>query len=234
MKQNEKVFAVIPAGGMGLRMGKKIQKQFLSLGRKPILVHTILCFENCSAIDGIVIAVPEQSIGTVQQMIVRWNLKKVLGVVVGGEYRQDSVYNALMFLSLDSKDIVLIHDGVRPFIRQSKILEVIRAVRLHKAAVISVTPKDTLRMMKTNGFFAETLDRNKIQFIQTPQGFQASLITEAHRQAKKQGYYATDDAALLEKMGFPAYRIEGSYDNMKITTQGDLDIARLILKRWKP
>jgi 2-C-methyl-D-erythritol 4-phosphate cytidylyltransferase len=154
-------------------------------------------------------------------------------VTVGGEKRQDSVYNALRRLSINPSDIVMVHDGVRPFIESKRVSHLIRACKDHEAAVLAVQPKDTIRRSRGGEFFDQTLDRNALWLVQTPQAFRGSLLMKAFKKAKVDKFYGTDEAVLVERIGVKAKIVEGSYDNIKITTQEDIELGQLILDRWR-
>jgi 2-C-methyl-D-erythritol 4-phosphate cytidylyltransferase len=232
-RSRPKVFIVVPAAGAGTRIGGVVKKQFLLLNDRPILVHTLQRFEHCPDVDEIAVAVPEQSIAEVESLLSHYRLHKVSKVTVGGERRQDSVFNVLKRLPLKVSDIVLVHDGVRPFIESKRISHLIRACKEHGAAVLAVQPKDTIRRSAGGEFFDQTLDRTALWLVQTPQAFRASILIKAFERAKKEKYYSTDEAALVERIGLKARIVEGSYDNIKITTHEDVELGRLILERWK-
>ncbi|MBI4428450.1 MAG: 2-C-methyl-D-erythritol 4-phosphate cytidylyltransferase [Ignavibacteriales bacterium] len=232
-RSRSKVFAIIPAAGSGTRLGAEVRKQFLPLQGKPVLIHTLRQFEFCPDIDEVAVAVPESSIVEMERLVSEHRLHKVSKVLVGGERRQDSVSRVLGRLVLKDSDIVLVHDGVRPFITPKKISQVIKACRSHDAAVLAVQPKDTIRRSNGGGFFDKTLDRTALWLVQTPQAFKASLLKKAFDKARKEKFYSTDEAALVERCGVRIKIVEGSYDNIKITTQEDLDLGMLILERWK-
>jgi 2-C-methyl-D-erythritol 4-phosphate cytidylyltransferase len=196
-------------------------------------VHTLQRFEHCPDIDEIAVAVPEQSIAEMESLISRYRLHKVSMVTVGGEKRQDSVFNALRRFTFKPTDIVLVHDGVRPFIESKRISHLIRTCKEHEAAVLAVQPKDTIRRSRGGDFFDQTLDRNALWLVQTPQAFRASLLMKAFKQARHDRFYGTDESGLMERIGVRVKIVEGSYDNIKITTPEDVDLGRLILERWK-
>jgi 2-C-methyl-D-erythritol 4-phosphate cytidylyltransferase len=179
------------------------------------------------------VAVPEPSIAEMETLLSHYRLHKVSKITVGGEKRQDSVYNVLKRLPLRPPDIVLVHDGVRPFVESKRISHLVRACKEYDAAVLAVQPKDTIRRSAGGEFFDQTLDRNALWLVQTPQAFKAALLLKAFEKAKKEKFYSTDEAGLLEHMGVKARIVEGSYDNIKITTQEDLELGRLILERWR-
>ena len=146
--------------------------------------------------------------------------------------RQDSVRNVLNRLVLKDSDIVLVHDGVRPFIETKRITHLLKVCKEYDAAVLAVQPKDTIRRSTGGGFFDQTLDRTALWLIQTPQAFRAKLLVKAFEKAKKDKFYSTDEAALVERLGVKARIVEGNYDNIKITTPEDLELGTLILDRW--
>ncbi len=147
-------------------------------------MHTLQRFEHCPDVDEIAVAVPEQSIAEMESMISHHRLHKVSMVTVGGEKRQDSVYNALRRLTIKASDIVLVHDGVRPFVESKRISHLIRACKEHGAAVLAVQPKDTIRRSRGGEFFDQTLDRNALWLVQTPQAFRASILLKAFKEAQ--------------------------------------------------
>lgn len=232
-KTRPKTFAIVPAAGSGKRLGGSVKKQFLVLRDKPIIVHTLQRFEHCTDIDEIAVAVPEQSIAEMESLISRYRLHKVSMVTVGGEKRQDSVFNALRRFTFKPADIVLVHDGVRPFIESKRIAHLIRACKEYEAAVLAVQPKDTIRRSRGGEYFDQTLDRNALWLVQTPQAFKAAVLMKAFKHAKQDHFYGTDESGLVERIGVKVKIVEGSYDNIKITTQEDIDLGGLILERWK-
>jgi 2-C-methyl-D-erythritol 4-phosphate cytidylyltransferase len=232
MTQRPKVHAVLPAAGLGSRLGGATPKQFLLLGEKPVLVHTLQRFEQSADVDEIGLAVPEDFVAEVEQLVARYRLHKVSKVVIGGERRQDSVYNVLKRIQFRPPDLVLVHDAVRPFIHPKKITELIAVCKDYDAAVLAVQPKDTMRRSNGGGVFDQTLDRSALWSIQTPQAFKASLLMKAFEKAIKDRFVSTDEAALVERVGVKARIVQGSYDNIKITTKDDLELGELILKRW--
>jgi len=232
-KTRPKVFAIIPAAGSGKRLGGSVKKQFLLLRDKPIIVHTLQRFEHCPDVDEIAVAVPEQSIAEMESLISRYRLHKVSMITVGGEKRQDSVYNVLRRFTFKPTDIVLVHDGVRPFIESKRISHLIRSSKESGAAVLAVQPKDTIRRSRGGEYFDQILDRNALWLVQTPQAFLASILMKAFKQAKLDRFYSTDESGLVERIGVKTRIVEGSYDNIKITTEEDIDLGRLILERWR-
>lgn len=210
--------------------GEKVSKQYLPLGGRPILVHTLLAFEECPSVGEIILTVGEEEIDYCQLAVVkRFSLRKVKEIVPGGERRQDSVHNALKKVR-EGCHIILVHDSVRPFITRKIIQRTIEGAGIHKAVATAIPVTDTIKEGNGQGLVERTLDRDRLWSIQTPQGFECGLIKEAYSRAYEEGFYGTDDASLVEKMGHPVKVIEGSHENIKITTPEDLIIAEAILR----
>ena len=224
-----KVAAIIPAAGTGSRMGSAVHKQYLRIGRHPILAHTLSAFEVCDLIDSIIVVVHEDYVETCWQKIVKRNhISKVSKIVVGGEERQDSVFEGLEAVDYDT-GIVCIHDGVRPFITPSKISESVLLCSHWDAVVVAVPVKDTIKSAQ-NGLVKRTLDRKNLWTVQTPQTFDYQLIYTAYQRAMEDEFYSTDESALVERLGHRVKILEGSCDNIKITSPVDLSIAKMIFK----
>lgn len=229
------VEVMIPAGGAGKRMGGP-SKQYLLLGGIHMLAHTLRVFQGMEDVSRIVLAVPLGDIRFVRDAIVqRYGFSKVSDVVPGGRERQDSVRNGLRVLGQGGipNDLVIIHDAVRPFITENLVSRAIRACRSHDAVVLGIPVKDTMKEATEKGFVRATLERKGLWMIQTPQVFRKGLILEAYRKADEEGFRGTDDASLVESMGVPVRIIQGSYENIKITTQEDLEYAEYLIARRK-
>ena len=233
-----KAVAIIAAGGVGKRIlgdhatgGEgNLPKQFLVLGDKPILAHTIDKFERCELIDEIILIVPGDYLGYCSQAIVdKYSFKKIKRIVCGGKERQDSVYLGLKACS-NNTDIVAIHDGVRPFISPEKISESIKLCQQKKAVILAVPLKDTIKRVE-GGSVVTTLDRKKVWLVQTPQVFEYRLILDAYEKAKEDSFSGTDDSVLAERLGHEVAVLEGEYENIKITTAEDLAIAERSLNK---
>ncbi len=232
MKRRPKVMAIVVAAGSGSRFGGDLPKQFLVLRNQPLVIHAVRRFENTEEVDEIVVVVPEAFIAETEELVRRFRLHKVGAVVAGGARRQDSVANGIRALSPRASDLVLVHDGVRPFVDAQQIRDVIVQCRKHKAAVLAVQPKDTVRRSSGGLVFDRTLDRTALWLIQTPQAFTAGLLKKGLALAEKRHLTVTDEAALVERLGVKARIVRGSYDNIKVTTKEDLELARLIDERW--
>jgi 2-C-methyl-D-erythritol 4-phosphate cytidylyltransferase len=213
-------------------MGAPVSKQFLSLHGKPILVYTLERFQLCTAVDEIIIAAQQATHAQIEFLVSEFKISKVSHVVEGGRRRQDSVSGALRHIN-PKADIVVIHDGVRPFIQQKVILESIEKAKAFSAAVVAVRVKDTVKIGNEEGRFERTLDRSLLWTAQTPQTFQKQILLDAYEKAKRENIEATDDASLVELLNVHPAIVQGSFDNIKITTPDDLDFANLIARRFK-
>ena len=221
--------AVIVAAGKGKRMGTDISKQFLPLCGKEILTHTVEKFEKAQNIRDIVLVTGMDSLQDVKDMVQEYGWRKVVSVVVGGKERQDSVWNGLLAVSEDT-EIVLIHDGVRPFVTEEILDRSIETALDMGGCVAGAPAKDTIKVCNSENIAIDTPDRNTLWQIQTPQTFRKDLILKAYAQAKADGFIGTDDASLAEYCGYPVKVIMGSYRNIKITTKEDLLIGEAFLK----
>jgi 2-C-methyl-D-erythritol 4-phosphate cytidylyltransferase len=225
-----KTIAVIVAGGSGKRMGHDHSKQYLMLGGIPIIVHTLRAFEKASLVHDIVLVVPGHDIDYVKFSIVeQYSVSKVAHIVAGGDKRQDSVRNGLKAVSDDCR-VVVIHDGVRPFVSEKLINISVQKALETGAVTIGVPVKDTVKSVTDDGIIRETLDRQELWLTQTPQAFTREIIQEAYRRAYEDSFYGTDEAALVERMNVPVVMVNGSYENIKITTPEDLALGEFILK----
>lgn len=222
------VSAIILAGGKGKRMGSDISKQFILINDKPILYYTIKNFLDCEFIDKIVLVLPEDEINYCKNEILNKYSLSVDKIVQGGKERQDSVYNALK--SIENTDIVLIHDGARPFVSKKTIKDGIDKALKYGAAAPGVMPKDTIKVKNEHSFSKETLKRDELVAIQTPQVFNYSMIMECHEKVKKDNLIVTDDTMVVEHYGNKVYLYEGEYTNIKITTPEDLIMAEYLLR----
>lgn len=214
-----KIGAVIVAAGSGRRMGADIPKQFLLLNDKPIIWHTVKKFDSCVGIDEIVVVTGKDDIGLCRDILV--GIKKLKCVVAGGDERQNSVVCGLDALSEDT-ELVLIHDGVRPFIKNDDIERVIDEVKRWGACVMAVKSKDTVKIADGEGFVEGTPDRSRLWNAQTPQVFKKKVIRAAYEKAFKEGLVLTDDSMAAELAGVKVKLVEGGYYNIKITTPEDL------------
>ncbi len=230
MKKSDElsISAVIVAAGKGRRMNSEINKMYMEIYRKPVLARTVQVFQDCDFINEIILVVGSHEIVYCKQNIVDfYEFDKVKTLVCGGEERQNSVYNGICEADKNC-DIILIHDGARPFVKEDNIIDSINAACEYGAASVAVPVKDTIKIADMEGFAAETLDRSRLWSIQTPQAFKYRLICEAHAKAGDDGFIGTDDAVLVERLGYRLKLVMGSYDNIKITTKEDLALARAL------
>lgn len=220
-----RVAALIPAAGAGQRMGGTIPKPYLSLGGREILARTLEVFETCVAVHEVwVIASAEQQVHCRQRIVEHYGFGKVQGVVTGGDERQASVWHGLQQLGPEV-DLVLIHDGVRPFVNHAMIEGALAGAAQHGAAIAAVPLKDTIKRVSLQGQVEATMPREHLWRIQTPQAFRRQLLQQAFEHAWQQQLVATDEAGLIEAYGHPVYVVQGSEQNVKITTPDDLALC---------
>ncbi|MFQ5442816.1 MAG: 2-C-methyl-D-erythritol 4-phosphate cytidylyltransferase [Thermodesulfobacteriota bacterium] len=228
-KKIPRSIAIIPSAGMGKRMGTK-KKVFLPLLERPILAHTVAAFENSPFIDSIIIAVPEDQLEYSNEEIVkRYGFKKVLAVVAGATERQGSVLNALKRVP-EGFEITAVHDGARPLVTARVIEDIVTGAARSGAAIPVVKIKDTVKEV-SGGRVKRTLDRELLRAVQTPQAFKTDILIKAFERAAGDGYKGTDESSLVERTGVIVTTVEGSNENIKITTPEDLLIAESILRR---
>lgn len=216
-------YAIVPAGGHGVRMGSRRPKQYLRLGRAPILVATLRALARARSLAGIVVAVPATHVAATRRLLARARVPKILDVVAGGTDRQESVWRALQRVPEDAR-FVLVHDAVRPFVT-ADLVERVRAAAAHGAATCGMPVRETVKRV-TDGAVAATVERQGLWLTQTPQAFARDLLWEAHDKARRDGFAGTDDAVLVERLGMPVAMVPGLAQNLKITTPEDLRTAR--------
>ncbi len=222
---------VIAAAGQGSRMGTKTNKQFILLNHQPVITYSLDFFEKQDAVDEIVVVTSAKELDFCRNEIIAGNrYQKVSAVLAGGQQRQDSVWVALQYLGKDT-DYVAVHDGARPLLSADVLNRLLEAAEDWGAAIPGVPSRDTVKMINKDSFVRQTLDRNVIYSIQTPQVFKFKELYTAYKYAEEEGFHATDDAALFEKYIGQVKVVEGDYDNIKITTPLDLIIAQTLLTR---
>ena len=224
--------AIVLAAGQGKRMNSKVQKQFLLIKGKPVLYYSLSCFQNSREIEEIIVVTGKESINFCKQEIIEaYGFSKVKAVIPGGKERYDSVYAGLC--ACEDSDYVFIHDGARPFLSNDMIRRGKEAVLDCGACVIGMPSKDTIKIADENGMVESTPSRNKVWNIQTPQIFSYTAIREAHEKARQQNMAdITDDAMVIERFGNMKIKlVEGSYENIKITTPEDIVVAEKILEK---
>lgn len=223
------ISAIILAGGKGKRMNSSISKQFIEIKGKPIIYYTIKKFNDNKKIDNIVVVLSQEEIEYFKENILnKYNLK-VDKIVIGGAERQDSVYNGLKSLENSGTDIVLIHDGARPFISDRIIDDGIEYATIYGACAPGVMPKDTIKIKGKSNFSIDTPNRETLVAIQTPQVFKFREILECHKKVKIDKVVVTDDTMVVERCGNKVYLYEGEYTNIKVTTPEDLILGEKLI-----
>ena len=222
--------AIIPASGLGRRLGSHLDKAFVSIAGQPLLAHTLNAFQECPDVDEIVVVVQGERVPEAEALVRERGFSKVSSVTPGGDTRQDSVRNGLARIAPDC-EIVAIHDGARPLVTREIISSTIEAARSDRAVIAAVPVIDTVKTAPDGRFISSTLDREKLYAVQTPQTFARDVIESAYERAYADHYVGTDDASLVERLGIPVRIVEGSYENIKITTPTDILIAEAIMAR---
>lgn len=230
-----KVAVILPAAGLGTRMGRTSpekagtsRKQFMLLDGSPILLHTIRKFVSCALVSEIVVALRSEDKAWVNEMLTAEALPKPVRLVEGGDTRQQSVENALTTLSPDT-DLVSVHDAVRPFIDPAIIDKVIREAADSGAAIVGIVPVDTIKQVRRNKI-RTTLPRERLVLAQTPQVFRFELLQRAFAMAREDGFIGTDESSLVERLDqVEVSVVPGTDRNIKITKPSDMDLARLFL-----
>jgi len=221
--------AIIVAAGQGVRMGADQRKQFLNLSGQPILMRTLQTFDACEAVGHIVLVLPTDEIAFCRENIVDpVGMTTETSMVAGGTRRQDSVLNGLASIQAE-KGIVLIHDGVRPLLSTELIQACVDGAKKWGACIPAVAPVDTPKQVDGDNVITQTIPRDHLRLAQTPQAFELRIIREAHQAAQHNGWQATDDASLVERLGLDVHVIPGMQENLKITTPADLAVAEAYL-----
>jgi 2-C-methyl-D-erythritol 4-phosphate cytidylyltransferase len=229
-----KIVAILPAAGLGTRMGAGAPKQFLELDGVPILILTLRRIAACRLVTNIIVATRSDEIPRMESLIANEKLTQSVKVVKGGDTRQESVAQALITVSEDA-DFILVHDAVRPFVTVDQITRVIEEARRCKAAILGIPAMDTVKEVKRASLpedvalITATVPRERVVLAQTPQVFDAKLLKEAFALAAADGVNASDESGLIEKLGHDVHVVLGSERNIKITKPADMDLARFYL-----
>jgi 2-C-methyl-D-erythritol 4-phosphate cytidylyltransferase len=228
------IAAILPAAGLGTRMGADTPKQFLELDGVPIVILSLRCIAACPLITHIIVATRADELERLSARIKQENFRQPVQVVAGGESRQSSVSLALQHIPADT-EIVVVHDAVRPFVKVEHIIRVIEEARRRKAAILGIPAMDTVKEVKRASLPEDvaliigTIPRERIVLAQTPQVFETQLIREAFARAEADGVTASDEAGLVERLGYDVHVVHGSESNIKITKPADMDLARFYL-----
>jgi 2-C-methyl-D-erythritol 4-phosphate cytidylyltransferase len=221
---------IIPAAGQGKRMQAGKNKQFILLGTLPVIIHTLAVFEQDEDCSEIILVINENETETFKMLLKDHHIQKVKQLVQGGEERQHSVYNGLRRIVDSYTELVLVHDGARPFITIEKIRLLVKEASQTGAAILAVPVKDTIKRV-VKGLVDETVERSSLWAVQTPQAFRVQVLIDAYEEAFKTGFVGTDDASLVEQLDRPVSVVTGEYDNIKLTTPEDLIYGESILKK---
>jgi 2-C-methyl-D-erythritol 4-phosphate cytidylyltransferase len=231
-----RVTAILPAAGLGTRMGADTPKQFLMLDGVPVLLFTLRRLAACPAITDFVIATRAEEIDSVKAGIKAENLGRSFSVVRGGDTRQDSVANALTEVPSET-DLILVHDAVRPLVTLGQIERVIAEAAACDAAILGIPAMDTVKEVKRASLptdvalITATIPRERVVLAQTPQVFRASVLLEAFGRARQDEVTASDEAGLVERLGRDVHVVVGSERNLKITRPGDMELAEFYLRQ---
>jgi 2-C-methyl-D-erythritol 4-phosphate cytidylyltransferase len=231
-----RIAAILPAAGLGTRMGAETPKQFLELDGTPIVIHSVRRIASCPLVTDIIVATRADVVESLQDRIQSERFMQAVRVVRGGDSRQDSVALALNEVSNDT-EIVLVHDAVRPFVTREQIARVIEEARRCHAAILGIPAMDTVKEVKRASLPEDvaliigTIPRERVVLAQTPQAFSTKLIKEAFARAHADGVNASDEAGLVERMGHDVHVVLGSERNIKITKPADMDLARFYLEQ---
>ena len=224
------VHVLVPAAGSGSRIGGDTKKQYLDLGEQPVLVQTLSRLAGLPQVTAIHLIVPGDDVAFCrEEMVEQHRLEKVGEIIEGGDERQDSVRNGIEGCGAEDNDVILVHDGVRPFFPKEQIGPLVQMASVEGAALLAIPAQDTIKEV-FDGRVRSTLERSLLWQVQTPQAFRCERIREAHRRAHEAGYVGTDDASLIEWCGWPVAVLAGHPHNFKITTPADLVLARALLE----
>lgn len=231
-----RTIAIVPAAGIGRRFGSSQKKTFVDCSGVPLLIHTLKMLDSVKSIAEIIPVIGKEDIGRAHKLIQTYHINKVKRIAIGGKERQDSVYNALCLIGSEmaDKDLVLIHDGVRPFVAAELIKKLLSEIQGNKSidgVIPGIPVKDTIKEAGDNGIVLSTKKREKLRAVQTPQAFRYGALRKAYDRAQKKGFYATDDAALVEKTGGKVKIIPGHPYNIKVTTPEDMVMVEYLIKK---
>ncbi len=231
-----RIAAILPAAGLGTRMGAETPKQFLELGGTPIVLHSVRRIASCPLVTDIIVATRADVVASLEERIRGERYTQTVRVVRGGDSRQESVALALQEVSNDT-EIVLVHDAVRPFVTPEQITRVIEEARRCQAAILGIPAMDTVKEVKRASLPEDvaliigTIPRERVVLAQTPQAFSTKLLKEAFARAQADGVTASDEAGLVERLGHDVHVVLGSERNIKITKPADMDLARFYLEQ---
>ena len=228
-RRNMKISAIVPAAGAGERMGASVRKQFLLLQGQPIFLYTIRRLAASPLIGEIVLAAPRGDLEQVADMVAGAGLGLPVKIAPGGSARQESVASGMGYTD-PSAELILVHDGVRPFVSAELVAKVAAAAEKTGAAVAGCRARDTLKRSR-DGRLGETIPRDDAVHIQTPQCFRRAILIQALEAAEREGFSATDESSLVQRLGMDVAVVEAPFWNIKITTAEDMVLAEALAKR---
>ena len=225
-----KIYAIIPSGGSGKRLGSNLPKQYLKFNNKELIAYTLDTFQNNILVDEIIISAQHEYFALIENIKSRFGLSKISKIVAGGKERQDSVFNAVKSIDANDDDLIVVHDAARPLLTDDILTETINFAKVNKTAVTAIDAKDTLVKSKSN-VITNYLNRSEIRYIQTPQIFSFDIFKKAMQKAEAENFYGTDESMLVKNAGYTVKLVNGSSLNFKITNKSDLDLFQLIVSR---
>ncbi|MCA1591387.1 MAG: 2-C-methyl-D-erythritol 4-phosphate cytidylyltransferase [Acidobacteria bacterium] len=221
--------AIIAAAGQGTRLGGGRAKQFREISGTPIIIHTLMRFEQCATIKEVIVVVPAECAAEVATLTGKYGLRKVARVVRGGSTRTESIWRGLQAVRAATAGVVAVHDGVRPFVTPEEIDRTVREAEATGAAILAAPVVDTIKEVE-GGHVARTLERARLWHAQTPQCFRYELLRRAYELALAEQLEATDDSALVERLGATVSVVKGDARNIKITAPRDIALAEVIVQ----
>lgn len=229
-----RIAAILPAAGLGTRMGADMPKQFLELDGVPIFIHSLRKIASCDFVTDIIVATRADELARMEERVRAEKFQQTVRVVRGGDTRQESVAQALRGVPPDT-EIVLVHDAVRPFVTREQVARVVEEARKCQAAILGIPAMDTVKEVKRGSLpedvalISATIQRERVVLAQTPQAFSTNLLKEAFARAEADGMSASDEAGLVERLGHEVHVVLGSERNIKITRPADMDLAKFYL-----
>ena len=224
-----KTFAIIPAGGKGIRSGSAAPKQYLKFGGKELIAYTLDVFQKNKLVDEIIVSSESTYFTLLWAIKEKYKITKAKQIVEGGKERQDSVYNALKSLNAEENDLVIVHDAARPLLPSGILTEAIKTAKVKGNALVCVKVSDTL--VKADEVVDYYVNREGIYYVQTPQIFKFIDLMNAMNSAYEDNFYGTDESMLVKRMNQDVYIVEGSLINFKVTTKSDIDLIKYILRK---
>ena len=222
-----RIFAIIPAGGKGLRSGSTAPKQYLKFKGKELIVYTLETFQKNKLVNEIIVSAHPSYFLVLEKLKMKYRLTKLKQIVPGGNERQDSVYNGLLSIKAEKKDLIIVHDAARPLLPQKVLTDAIQTAQKKGNALVCVKAGDTI--IRGNDTVHSYIDRNEIYYVQTPQIFTFSVLKNAMEKAQKEGFYGTDESMLVKRLNKKIHISGGSLLNFKVTTKSDIELLKKLI-----